>query len=728
MVPIVVAILGIISVAIPPLAKWLEKKTGGYSEWKSEITYWAGLPRSVKGQFFGRDDELKEISDSLKHLNAVVLSGGPGIGKSKLAAEFANKSKRKGFWTPGGETPEQTLLSLAPHLGIERGDRSDEEILVQTRRRLQALPAKTLWVIDNLSNLDLLNTLLNETGKISILVTSQDSRTIVPEGVEYIPIGVLDSEPATRLLCRRGRYDHRQPIFLEIVDEVGRLPRAVEALAVQLDLSTETPERLLEELQGNANPLELDRFQNQTAGLQIPRTDSLFNALRGPIDALPSEIREALAPFGYTADSPIPMPLAETLTGLSGGELINFFDECSGKSVLSAVGEQVTIHSLTTAVIAATNPVDSIQNAVERACVRLGAIVNRRDVIPAVELHHYRVIRSWASVELDQTNAAALDLSNHLGNAFNDIGNYEEAEQIHQQILYVREQYLGPDHPNSLTSRNNLAAIYLNSGRYEEAASLHQEILNVRERVLGTDHQHTLISRNNLAAAYRGAGHYDEAFSLDQRTHDDMQRLLGPDHPDTIASQNNLASDYDSLGRYDEAAEIHHKTLDTLQRILEPEHPDILTTQNNLGTTLLKAGHLEMTVRLLEETLVAMSRVLGSEHFHTLGCRNNLASTFDSLGRYSEAAELHAGTSVVMERVLGSTHPTTRISYNNLAGSYYLAGRYDEATRILEETLEIDVLNLGANHPTTIIVRNNLAKVYRARELGADADALWEQG
>ena len=128
--------------------------------------------------------------------------------------------------------------------------------------------------------------------------------------------------------------------------------------AVQLDSPGETLERLSDELRATPNPLELGRFQKQTDGLEIPRTESLFNALRGPVDALPEGFREALAPLGYTADLPIPRPLAEALTGLAGGELISFLEECSSKSVLSADGDQITLHSLTTAVIAATNSKD----------------------------------------------------------------------------------------------------------------------------------------------------------------------------------------------------------------------------------------------------------------------------------------------------------------------------------------------------------------------------------
>ena len=82
---------------------------------------------------------------------------------------------------------------------------------------------------------------------------------------------------------------------------------------------------------------------------------------------------------------------------------------------------------------------------------------------------------------------------------------------MHEQNLAARERVLGPDHPDTLLSRNNLAVAYRDAGRTDEAISLHEQNLAARERVLGPDHPDTLLSRNNLAAAYADAGRTDEA-------------------------------------------------------------------------------------------------------------------------------------------------------------------------------------------------------------------------
>ena len=61
----------------------------------------------------------------------------------------------------------------------------------------------------------------------------------------------------------------------------------------------------------------------------------------------------------------------------------------------------------------------------------------------------------------------------------------------------------GPDHSDTLTSRNNLANAYRDAGQISEAIPLIEQMLAARERMLGADHPEPLASRNNLAVADR---------------------------------------------------------------------------------------------------------------------------------------------------------------------------------------------------------------------------------
>jgi tetratricopeptide (TPR) repeat protein len=168
-----------------------------------------------------------------------------------------------------------------------------------------------------------------------------------------------------------------------------------------------------------------------------------------------------------------------------------------------------------------------------------------------------------------------------------------QAIMIGERLVADHERVLGPDHPDTLTSRNNLAADYTDAGRVEEALSLDEQVLAARERVLGPDHPDTLTSRDNLAVDYRDAGRLEEAIGLHEQALAARERVLGPDHPDTLLSRNNLANAYHEAGRVEEAIGLHEQALAARERVLGPDHPDTLTSRNNLANAYQDAGRTD---------------------------------------------------------------------------------------------------------------------------------------
>jgi tetratricopeptide (TPR) repeat protein len=68
---------------------------------------------------------------------------------------------------------------------------------------------------------------------------------------------------------------------------------------------------------------------------------------------------------------------------------------------------------------------------------------------------------------------------------------YEEAKPLFQRALVIREQALGPEHPDIAQTLSNLAFLYHHQDKYEEAMSFLQQALLMRQKVLGMDHPDT---------------------------------------------------------------------------------------------------------------------------------------------------------------------------------------------------------------------------------------------
>jgi hypothetical protein len=66
-----------------------------------------------------------------------------------------------------------------------------------------------------------------------------------------------------------------------------------------------------------------------------------------------------------------------------------------------------------------------------------------------------------------------LTLSN-LAGVLDDQGEYEHAEEMHRQVLGLRETVLGKEHPGTSGSINNSAKVLSRQGKYEQAEEIHR--------------------------------------------------------------------------------------------------------------------------------------------------------------------------------------------------------------------------------------------------------------
>ena len=340
------------------------------------VGYWAGRPASLGSGFVGREDNMRAIASAFAGHRAVVVSGGAGSGKSRLAAEHTYRANVDGFWTSGGATVASTLAALAPAFGLNVEGKGDEAVAGEVQRRLAGLPPETLWVVDNLAGLELANALLNASGSVRLLITTRDSRSeLLPATIAYHWTEVLEHGAAIGLLRSRSETSPKHPALARIAELVGRLPLALEVLAARLGGPLQDPEKVLAQLERAPTAIQMEIFE-QALGASIPRAEAegVFAAIVATLDDLIAEDRQALSGLGYVADAPVPDALAAKLTGLDDEGLAGLLSRCGRQSVLSWGDGQMRMHALTVAAVAATNPEGSVEVVLGRASSRLAAI------------------------------------------------------------------------------------------------------------------------------------------------------------------------------------------------------------------------------------------------------------------------------------------------------------------------------------------------------------------
>jgi tetratricopeptide (TPR) repeat protein len=243
----------------------------------------------------------------------------------------------------------------------------------------------------------------------------------------------------------------------------------------------------------------------------------------------------------------------------------------------------------------------------------------------------------------------------------NSMGSHEEAKTLHERALAIREQTLGPEHPNIATSLNNLAGVYSLKGAFDDATPLYERALAIREKTLGPEHPEVASSLNNLANVNGGKGAYDDAEALYERALSIREKSLGPEHPSVATTLSNLAHVYSARGAHEEAATLCERALAIYEATLGPEHPNVASSLSNL------------------------------------------AIVHQATGAYDEAKAQHERALSIYERALGVEHPSVAIPLVGLAEIAFMQQRPEDAVRLAERVLTVHETSEATSHDLAVI-------------------------
>ncbi|MEU0382766.1 FxSxx-COOH system tetratricopeptide repeat protein, partial [Streptomyces cyaneofuscatus] len=703
----------------------------------------------------GRDSELADLHRLAAGRDGglVVVCGTGGLGKTTLAAQAAQQAETEGravFWVRWQDDPTRLahdLTRIAQELGLSESRLHDAQngraaLVDVVWEHLAAVPG---WVIV-LDNVDTPRNLgpgselpasyrgwVRPQGAGLLLVTTRDSaRDTWGPRARLVPLDPLSVGASGAVLRDATPTAGTPEEAAALGGRLGGLPLALDTAgrylanptsryrtftAYQHALDTEFGDLLGAEHPQGADPevarrvvrhtFDLSLTQLHTDGYTLARPTLFLLALLAPAPVPRAFLTPALL-TDATGQSATAAELDAALAALHQYNLISTpTAPPNGTSDGQAltVG-QVVLHPLVHEVIGLTAPPGTDRTTCHTALdTHLTHTVHDTTSAGRAGWPTAHLLAPHLPALLHRTPptdfTASRNVLDSLADTLRDAGAAGD-HLLRQCVLDAETHHLGPDHPDTLTSRSNLAHALNALGRYQEAADLHHQTLTDLERVLGPDHPYTLTSRGNLARALHELGRHQEAVDLHQRTLTDCERVLGPDHPNTLTSRANLALALHELGRYQEAVDLHQRTLTDCERVLGPDHLYTLTSGSNLARALNELGRHQEAVDLHQRTLTDYERVLGPDHPNTLTSGSNLASALHALGRYQEAVDLHQRTLTDLERVLGPDHPYTLTSRGNLARALNELGRYQEAVDLHQRTLTDLERVLGPDHPYTL--------------------------
>ena len=259
------------------------------------------LPPLV-GRFIGREHELRWVQDALSEARVAVLRGAPGIGKTRLARQYAqavidgSSPPAGGVWfcdLSDAEREDEVLEAVSWALGLSPPDAATPA--EAWRRCVEAAGWRggLLLVLDNAEGVvDIVDRLAADLvtggGRARVLVTSQVGLSGGWPERELLPL----ADPASRVLLSARAFELGADLGPAADEATGELVALLEGVPLALELAAaqlrgNSLRQLVDRL--SAGPLSLPAAPDVTDGRR-----SLKAALRVALVRLEPSVRAAL--------------------------------------------------------------------------------------------------------------------------------------------------------------------------------------------------------------------------------------------------------------------------------------------------------------------------------------------------------------------------------------------------------------------------------------------------
>ena len=215
--------------------------------------------------------------------------------------------------------------------------------------------------------------------------------------------------------------------------------------------------------------------------------------------------------------------------------------------------------------------------------------------------------------------------------------------KLREDVLLLRQESLGPDHSDTLSSRSSLAATLAEQGDVRRALQMQQEVVETRQAQTENDHtsrQNLLEAKTVLARLAFRNGEFSRARVLQEQLLSELSRDESATSAKSFGITKDLADTLCALGQFDSAEDILNQFYDRIALKRGVFDSETIAAKRAALAPLVAQGKLE-TVR--EEQAIELLRIrsaLGPSDRETIAAMRDLLDTVKVLGDSEAAADL----------------------------------------------------------------------------------------
>ena len=307
--------------------------------------------------------------------------------------------------------------------------------------------------------------------------------------------------------------------------------------------------------------------------------------------------------------------------------------------------------------------------------------------------------------------AVQAELYQTLGNIYQRLGKYDQADSLLRSALEHRKALAGPDNPDVADSLVALGLLRLDQGKEAEAEKLVRDGLAMNRRHLAAQDPGVARSESALGRVLEDRAAYNDAVKTLTQTVE-MQSARGQATPDLADSLSALATAHYYLGHLAVAESIHKRALAMHRELYGEVHPRVADDLYNLGLIQHDLGRDQDAEQDYRRALAVKQSWYGIEHPDTALIMAAVGQSLVYQGRYDEAAPVLQEAIAIQERIFGKVHPQVAMALNVLALLELRRGHVTDAEKDFTRMADINRAVYGDRHYLVGIALLNLGEVY----------------
>ncbi|MCP4697743.1 MAG: tetratricopeptide repeat protein, partial [Gammaproteobacteria bacterium] len=653
------------------------------------------LQQRELANFTGRHEQLDQLSALLaqapgaKISTIVGLSGSGGIGKSALAAYFAQEHRER---FPDGiiglRVDEKDAATLAREFARYLGEEIDPDSGESAAGIMQRLFAqrRMLLIFDNADQVDygLLRDLLPG-GKCAVIITTRDRGLPSALGLRGETCIDLPELAETESLELLEKYLDAQRLAGEREEA-----RELAALLGHLPLALKIAGTLLRQRPGKKLADYSTALRAEKLKLRKDAALDLFACFALSLEELEAEEERLFACLSVCARNGFSVDTAAAAGGLDTTEVEDCLFALHQFSLINYAEEQEGLYAFHGLLYEFAK-----YQALQQSLTEQATIHHAQYFIHQVKIHARPDADGTVLAPLARELAGVVAAAHWLGQE--QITDYEFIRKA--QVLFLRYGYwneakalLDSFRELAIVQQNWKQVVYLQiqiavylslQGDAKAAEALLNDTHRFSSNItpVSVRQYHEAILLDELGAVYQRQGRLQEATESLQKATDIAEKA------DDLALSskvlNSLSSMLRRTGRFAEAIDACKKSLALAEQLND------LTRQskalNSLGMVLQKLGHAEEALDTFQRSLT-IAEQLNDEYNMAIGL-NSLGGLLQRMNRHEEALEAFQRSLAIAEKL--NDEKSMAIGLNSLGGLLQRQNRHEEALAAFQRSLAI---------------------------------------